>query len=318
MIDKIKILKDKIKNAKSIGIAGHKNPDGDSLCSALAMMRLIEINFGKKATVFYDGNIPQHLKYIPLREDAIFYKELPENTKFDLFILVDYGTRAHLGGAESFVNNADFVIEFDHHFNDDLVGSLCFDDESKAATSQVILDMVNESGFKMDKETMDLLSLAIITDTGHFKFVRNSDVFCNMAYFVDQGVNVSDLMNMLNNKKRKSILVESSAVANAKFLYRGKLAVAYVRHDDYKKLDGRGDTALSLLGQIDGVEAIVFLKEQRENQIGLSIRSKTVPIKEIAEGLGGGGHEYAAGAVVSKPFDEVYNDVINKFKGVLK
>ena len=165
---------------------------------------------------------------------------------------------------------------------------------------------------------MDLLALAIITDTGHFKFVRDSDVFRNMADFIDSGVNVPDLMNILNNKKRKSVLVESAAAANAKFLYRGKLAVAYVRHDDYKKLDGRGDTVLSLLGQIDGVETIVFLKEQRESQIGLSLRSKTIPIKEIAESLGGGGHEYAAGAVVNKPFDEVYNDVIDKFKGVLK
>ena len=318
MIDKIEILKDKIKSAKSIGIAGHKNPDGDSLCSALAMMQLLKVNFDKNATVIYDGNIPQHLKYIPLRERAVFYKELPENTKFDLFILVDYGTRAHLGGAEPFINNADFVIEFDHHFNDDLVGNLCFDNESKAATSQVILDVVNEADFEMDKETMDLLSLAIITDTGHFKFVRNSDVFRNMAYFVDNGVNIPELTDVLNHKKRKSILVESSAVANAEFFYRGKLALAYVKHDDYKKLDGRGDTVLSLLGQIDGVEAIVFLKEQRENQIGLSIRSKSVPIKEIAESLGGGGHEYAAGAVVCKPFEEVYNDVIDKFKGVLK
>ena len=32
MINKINLLIEKIKNAKSIAVAGHKNPDGDSIC----------------------------------------------------------------------------------------------------------------------------------------------------------------------------------------------------------------------------------------------------------------------------------------------
>ena len=53
MKDKIKVLIEKIKNAKSIAVSGHKNPDGDSLCSALAIMKLINLNFDKKVTVIY-------------------------------------------------------------------------------------------------------------------------------------------------------------------------------------------------------------------------------------------------------------------------
>ena len=33
-----------IKNAKSVVIMGHKNPDGDSYCSVLALAKLIELN----------------------------------------------------------------------------------------------------------------------------------------------------------------------------------------------------------------------------------------------------------------------------------
>ena len=61
MIKKIETLIEKIKQAKSIAISGHKNPDGDSLCSVLALMKIIELNFNKKATVIYDGNIPKEL-----------------------------------------------------------------------------------------------------------------------------------------------------------------------------------------------------------------------------------------------------------------
>ena len=72
--NKIETFINKIKNAKSIAISGHKNPDGDALCSALALMKLIELNFGKQTTVIYDGNIPKFLKEIPLRKNAYFCK----------------------------------------------------------------------------------------------------------------------------------------------------------------------------------------------------------------------------------------------------
>ena len=316
MNEKIKILIDKIKQAKNIAVSGHKNPDGDALCSALALMQVIELNFEKKATVIYDGNIPQDLDNVPLRTRAHFYRTIPENEKFDLYILVDYGTKNHLGGAEPFVNNADFVIEFDHHINDDVVGNLCFDDANKAATGQIIYDVIRQAKLKTDENIIDLLTIAFITDTGNFKFVRKSDVFTDMADLVESGADMSYLVNLLRNKDRKTVLVESGAAANAEFLMKNRLAIATIKHDDYKKLDGRGEIVLNLLAQIHGVEFVVLLKEQKENQIGISIRSKNTPINHIAESLGGGGHLCAAGAVVADNLENVHEQIVKAFKGM--
>ena len=44
----IKILNDKLRGAKSIVVMAHKNPDGDAMCSVLALSRLIEKNYGIK------------------------------------------------------------------------------------------------------------------------------------------------------------------------------------------------------------------------------------------------------------------------------
>ena len=77
MKKKIEILIEKIKNAKSSAISGHKNPDGDSVSSALALMRLIELNFDKTATVIYDGNIPRDLDKLPLRKRVHYVGKLP-------------------------------------------------------------------------------------------------------------------------------------------------------------------------------------------------------------------------------------------------
>ena len=316
MNEKIKILIDKIKNAKSIAISGHKNPDGDSICSALALMRIIELNFNKTATVIYDGNVPRDLDYIPLRKNAVFYTHIPENSKYDLYILVDYGTKIHLGGAEKYIANADYVIEFDHHINDDFAGNLVFSDASKASATQLIYEIANQAQFVMDQDVLDLITLGIITDTGNFKFVRNSDVLRVVADLIDRGVSMPHLVNLLDNKDKKTVLVESMAVANAEFFMRGRLVVATIKQPDYKKLDGRGELVLSLLGQIHGVEFVVLFKEQKENQVGISIRSKHVPINKIAESFGGGGHLCAAGAVVYEDLETVKTKVINAFKGM--
>ena len=316
MKQKIKTLIEKIKSAKSIAISGHKNPDGDSLCSALALMKLITLNFGKRPTVIYDGNIPQELEDVPLRKNACFHTHVPENAKFDLYILVDYGTRKNLGNVTKFMQDADFIIEFDHHYNEDIIGNLCFDDVEKAATSQIIYDVIRVAGWKTNQEVIDLLTLAMITDTGNFKFVRHSDVFKDAAELVDSGANMTYLVNLLNNNAKKTVLVESKVVSNAEFFMKGKLAIATINHDDYKKLDGRGELVLRLLGQIHGVEYVVLLKEQKENQIGISLRSRSIPINHIAESFGGGGHLCAAGAVISDSLDNVREQVKNAFKGM--
>ena len=229
MNQEIKTFIEKIQSATSIGIVGHKNPDGDSLGSALALKELIKINFNKDATVLYDGNITKSLELFPLRDDMCFYEHIDPNVKFDLFILVDYGTRNNLGGVENFVNKSEFIIEFDHHINDDKFGNLCFDDTGKAATSQIILDVIRNAKLEMNHNIIDLLTLAIITDTGNFRFVRNSDVFLDSAYLVDNGADMGHLMNLLDNRDKKTVLVETAAVSNAEFYMRNKLIKTYIK-----------------------------------------------------------------------------------------
>ena len=96
------------------------------------------------------------------------------------------------------------------------------------------------------------------------------------------------------------------------------MALATVLRDDYKKLDGRSDTILNLLGHIRGVEYIIMLKQQKESQTSVSLRSRAKPVDEIAAALGGGGHLYAAGAVVHDELENVRARVLELIKGVIK
>lgn len=319
MQNKIKIFSDAIKNAKTIAVVAHKNPDGDALCSVLAMARLIELNFGRESVCIYDGNVPDNLDNVPFRGRARFFAKLDTSASFDLVILMDYGTVRNIGGPLEIIQNAKCVIEIDHHKNDEPIGQLCIDDEDAAATGIIVYEMMRTAKWKYDLDVLKLLGYTILTDTGTFKFIRTSAPLRIMADLVDAGVSIRSLMDSLNNKPRKTIQTEAAAAANAEFFYRGRLAVATIRRADYKRLDGRGETVLNLLAQIKGVEYIVLIKEQRENQIGLSFRGRTCPVDAIATAFGGGGHTYAAGAIVrNESLDDVRKRVLEYFKGEMK
>lgn len=314
MKEKIKEFLERVKNAKSIVIMGHKNPDGDSLCSVLALARLIEKNFGIVPVCVYDGNIPDSLDNIPLRTRVKYFERVDTTVPFDLAVVMDYGNPVHIGGPRSILDAAKFVVEIDHHKNDNFVGGLCLNNDKAAATAVIVYDIMRTGNLQMDSCTADLLALGILTDTGNFKFVRSGEAFCIMAELVDGGVNIRNLIELMNNKQRKAVQLEARTAANAEFFYRGRLALATVCKKDYKYLDGRGETILGLLGQIQGVEYIVLLKEQKPKQIGISIRSRSKPIDKIAVEMGGGGHERAAGAVVQDSLENVRARILDLFK----
>ncbi|MBO4625749.1 MAG: DHH family phosphoesterase [Alphaproteobacteria bacterium] len=317
MKNKIKIFDDKLRNASSVAIMAHKNPDGDALCSVLALGRLIEKNYGVKCTCIYDGNAPDYLDNIPLRKFAHCWSKLDLMEPVDVAVLVDYGAEHQIGGPLKIVQDAKFVVEIDHHINENPIADLCFDDENADAAAVVLYRLMRDAKWDDDADVRDLLSCAILTDTGRFKFVKNAETLSIMANLVNDGVSVRHLVEIMNNKPRKAVLVEAKATGNAEFFYHNRLAVATIDRHDYRDMDGRGELVLNLLGQIKGVEYVVLLKQQKEDQIGISIRSRGAAIDAIAASFGGGGHTQAAGAVVrGDTLENVHDKIVKAFKGM--
>ena len=175
MENKIQEFLERVRGAKSIAIMGHKNPDGDSLCSVLALAHLIEENFGVSPVCMYDGNIPENLSEVPLRTRIKYFERVDLSEVYDLAIVMDYGNPVHIGGPRPVVDNAKFVVEIDHHKNENPIGQLCINDDTAAATAVIVYHIMRAGGLRMDAHTAELLALAILTDTGNFKFVRNGD-----------------------------------------------------------------------------------------------------------------------------------------------
>ena len=68
---------------------------------------------------------------------------------------------------------------------------------------------------------------------------------------------------------------------------------------------------------IAGVEAAAFLRELPERGIRLSLRSKgKVNVAAIAERLGGGGHENAAGCTLEGPLGRALDQILAELRPI--
>ena len=64
MKEKMKAVIEAIKKSKRFLVTAHLNPEGDSLCSQLAMKALLE-SLGKEAIIINHDEVPGHYKFLP-------------------------------------------------------------------------------------------------------------------------------------------------------------------------------------------------------------------------------------------------------------
>ena len=150
----------------SILVFGHKNPDTDTICSAITYAEL-KNKLGKDVKAVRLGEINEETKYA-LNYFKVENPELVENVAGKEIILVDHNERTQT--AEGF-EEAKVLELIDHHrisnFNVDepLYARL----EPVGCTATIILKLFKENNLVPSKETAGLMLSAIISDTLLFK-----------------------------------------------------------------------------------------------------------------------------------------------------
>jgi phosphoesterase RecJ-like protein len=74
------------------------------------------------------------------------------------------------------------------------------------------------------------------------------------------------------------------------------------------------DGIIENLLNIQGVSAAVLLYERKNDEVKISLRSKSINVDNIAREFGGGGHKYAAGATAYGDIKKIAEQVINRLE----
>ena len=176
----------------------------------------------------------------------------------------------------------------------------------------------------MDKEIADILFFGLCTDTGFFRFLDSDtcEVFEGVSRLVKNGANPRQTYSDINSGKpfstRKLLGI---MLSRAEQYFNGKLIVTYETLEDTNLFGKEGrdsDSLYQLLLSVDGVQAVLFVRQDTDKTCTAGFRSKdVVDVSAIASKFGGGGHKNAAGLSTEGTLDTLLPKIISEFEKIL-
>ncbi len=299
---------EKLRSGERFLVCSHSRPDGDAVGSMLAMGMLLE-QMGKRADLVSADRIPTIYRGLP--GAAAIRTAMRVHGPYDAVILLECDglERARLRGLEAF-----FLINIDHHVSGRMYGSLNWIDCSAASVGELVHRLILAAAATLTPAMATCLYTTVLTDTGGFCYgATKASTFELARRLVEAGADpIAIAQEVCFSTATSKILLLGAALANIK--REGRLAWLWVTHQDMVRTcaveeDCEGIVNFALC--ISGVEAAAFLRELPDRRFRLSLRSKgKVNVAAIAEQLGGGGHETAAGCTLEGPLSSALEQIL--------
>ncbi len=308
----MKNVLDELRDARTIGIAGHVRPDGDCVGSCLALYHYLKKNLsGDPVIDLYLETIPEKFKIIG--DTEVIKQENTERIIYDAFISLDSSSLDRLGFAQVYFEQADKTINIDHHISNLKFANANHVEEKASSTCEVLFGLFEEE--KIDITIAKALYLGIIHDTGVFKHSNTSEKTMNIAgKLISIGVPFSQMIDetfYIKNYHQNQIL--GRCLLESMLILDGKCIVSSVSK---KMLEFYDSTSADLDGIIDqlritkGVEVAILLYETDFHEYKVSMRANgDVDVRKIASYFGGGGHIKAAGCTMHGTIHDVVNNL---------
>ncbi len=302
-------IKSKIMESRRIAVTSHLRPDGDSICTSLALQGMGEM-LGKHVDVFIKDRIPFPFNLFP-DIDRIQIGEMPSDA-YDCVILLECANVARSG--QSRIENH-FKINIDHHHSNDYYAEINWVDPDAAAVACMIFKLGEKLGIEFTSRIATQLYSAIVSDTGSFQFSNTKAHAFEISYqLVKLGAVPIEVSEMLfNNHPWQKIKLLGQVLSTLQMNTSGNIAVItmfkrYLEDLDLKEIDTEDITTLAR--SIKGAQMVLFFKEIGPDTYRVSIRSKaSANAALVAEHFGGGGHLHAAGFTVIGPYAELIKEV---------
>lgn len=318
MNSSIENIIDIIEKSKNILITPHVNPDGDCIGSAIALKLLLETNLNKTAELFIQSKVPEVYTFLNQTENFKTADEI-KNNEYDLVIAVDCAAQDRLTSAIPIFNNAKQTIVIDHHKTNPAYGKANYIIPDSSSTGEVLYYFAKEALWKLNKDIAEALYVAILTDTGGFKFDNTkTSTFLSVADLLNYDINPADIFKKCyESKPLPMVKLSALAVNKSEIIFNGKVAYTIVTLEDMEKtkaLNEHTDGIVELLRQITTVDIAFLIKETEDGFSKVSLRSENFDVTKIASKFNGGGHSKAAGCTIKKNYSIALNKILEIIK----
>lgn len=289
-------LYESIQAYDRIIVCRHVNPDPDALGSQAGLAALLCQAFPEK-TILKAGALPKDLQFLT-KMDRVKKEDYHEA----LVLITDTGNKARVDGGE-FLDLAQKTIKIDHHPNEEHYTDLEFVNTAASSSCEVIFDFYAQFAdhFSLTPKIAYLLYAGLSSDTGRFLYNNTtSHTFEVASRLRQEDFDLARLNRHFIEKEEKVVRFEGyvqehfqlNEVGVGSILLSNELLAAHqMTHDDTSSLVG-------VLGNVKEVKAwALFIEKFDEPGVyRCRLRSKEVPIVDIARRHDGGGHPLASGA----------------------
>jgi phosphoesterase RecJ-like protein len=304
---------------RSVVLSTHINADGDGCGSEAALARILTAR-GMDVTIVNPTPWPDTYQFL-LGDDVVDASALGSAAmrKADLLIVLDISDVKRLGVLADTVRRLKVPkLVIDHHVpSDEPPGTEILSDTSACATGELIFDVAMTLGAELTPEIAVGLYVALLTDTGGFRF-SNTSARCLAiaAQLLAAGVEPEEMYRRLYASHpigRLHLLRDALATLEVDPAYGiSWISVAAGAAEEYglkaEDLDGLAEHPRS----VGGTRLAIFFRDLGHGKIKVSFRSTgSVDVNAFARQFGGGGHARASGALVPGTIEEVRHTVVN-------
>ena len=320
-----------IEGANKILIISHVNPDGDTLGSMCAL----KIFIGDKADMLVQTRpaqeIPEIYEFLPRIKEAKTLRNVEDI--YDLVIAVDVASieRMVLAGRDIFLG-APMTINIDHHKTNPLFAKINLNTSEASSCGEILYGLFIENGIAITKDIADCLYVALMTDTGAFRYENTTPKTLGVASaLIEKGADCADLAQKVYDSKSKAmVMFQAYCVSNMVFLTgtnapgapaaADKIAYTIIKNTDMEKFGAKHEHTEGIAETIRSIKTVEVACVIKENDAvtKVSLRTKNIDAIKIVEKFNGGGHPRSAGCNINKPVEIATRLLVEQIEKVIQ
>jgi phosphoesterase RecJ-like protein len=316
--ESIERLAQELRAGRSVAISTHINADGDGCGSETALSRLLG-QMGIRSKIVNPTPWPEMYKFL-LGDDVKDSSDAGAKglKDADVLVVLDISDVKRLGVLAEAVRRLTIPkLVIDHHLpSDEPPSTMMVTDTSACATGELIFDFATVMDLKVTPDIARALYIALLTDTGGFRFSNTSARCLSIAgQLIALGVEPEEMYGRLYASMpvgRLHLLRDALATLEVDPEYGiSWISVAAGAAEQYglrsEDLEGIAEHPRS----IGGTRLAVFFRDLGHDKVKVSFRSTgDVDVNKFAKQFAGGGHARAAGALIEGNLEAVRRKVI--------
>ncbi|MGW8265636.1 MAG: DHH family phosphoesterase, partial [Longimicrobiales bacterium] len=311
----------------AVVLTTHINADGDGAGSEVALAAWLRAS-GKEVWIINPTPFPEGFRFLLPDPQWCLDPGSPRAREAaaaaDAVVVLDTSEIPRVGRVWGLVGELPKVVVDHHPPGPDPIPGVCFRDPEAAATGELLFDLLRVSGGELLPEAALGLYVAILTDTGSFRFSNASPrAHRIVAELLEVGVDPEGTHRKVygDYPLRRFQLLQAS-LEELEVDPLGDLAWMTVPREAYDALSATTDDLDGLVDyprEIKGVAVGILFRETARGGTKVSLRSNgDVDVNAIARRFGGGGHAKAAGAMVERPLAEVRKEVLEATRNAIR